>query len=184
MKEVLLGHDEVFIFVVHSCVISLDGEVRQVLVGILNIIEIILRPADSQIKFVEHIYLKRIEACHKNPLSDVKLPHAVEVVKKEWPLDVLLHNFWLRLTVFHVGLELGKAIIDTINTKSSSIIARFYNPNVPGAIGRVLGDQFLHALVVLDQLYNEKHRGSFPSVVKVAVLTKILVLLAIIAWLN
>ena len=169
LEELLLAHHQVLGLVCHLGVVLLDREVREVLVGILDVAELIFRAADPEVELGEDIDLQGIEAGDQHPLADVEFPDLVEMIEQKGLLDVLLDNLGLGLRVPQEGLELLQAVVDAVYTEATGVVARLYDPDVSGAISDVLRYCALHGLVALDEPTNRLHRRPLPPLVAVRI---------------
>ncbi len=87
----------------------LDGEVRQVLVLITQVLQGELTAAKLQIGGGEHVDVKRVPRGHKHPLSDVKF----SAIYEKGVFNVLLNDLGL---TFLAWLDYVFDLVGTVNS--------------------------------------------------------------------
>lgn len=141
----------------------LDGEVGEVLVGVLDVVEVVFGAADAEVELGEDVDLQWVEAGDEGPLADVEFAQFVEVGQEQRLLDVLLNDFGFRLGLAGVLLEFLQAVVDAVDAEATGIVAGLDDPDVVDAIGLVLRDVLLHLGVAFGDSVHQVQGRLLPA---------------------
>ena len=102
-------------------------------VDVVYLFQVKLASTQLQVGCWENTDIEWLPTVNKNPLSEVKLSLSTDIasLKAEWPFNVLLDYFLLRM--LRILNDLGK-FIHTVDSHATSIVRRFHNPNIPNTV--------------------------------------------------
>ena len=122
---ILMGMVKVYLFFLNAIIWQMPN-------WVIKLIDVVMRPTDSQISIIVNINLQWLNRSQKDPLSDVKfpkVPSSSNILQKQRPLNVLLNNFRSRCFLTK-SVDNLRFIVEAKDAEAPRVVRRLADPDI------------------------------------------------------